>query len=171
MLLKIACFMLLFVAFFVVIVNSTGQKQMQTVQITKYTKIKDKTVASVRAPILRLSEPYRVRELTECPLRCNRLSNCQAVTINETFHCTLFSDLITLLDLEDLIGTLMMVKIPIQDCADPEYFLDWIGMVCRLKFDGLMACSRDKECSGSRGLICTGGICQCKMSNEKYEVI
>ena len=138
MFLKIAFFMLLSLAFFVVIVNLIDQAQMPSIQLTKYKKIKD---------------------------------NCQAVKVNETFHCTLFSDLIYLLDLEDLIGTLMMVKIPIQDCADPEYFLDWIGMVCRLKFNGLMACSRDKECSGSRGLICSGGVCQCKMPNEKYKVI
>ena len=104
MFLKIAFFMLLSLAFSVVIVNLTDQAQMPSIQLTKYKKIKD---------------------------------NCQAVKVNETFHCTLFSDLIYLLDLEDLIGTLMMVKIPIQDCADPEYFLDWIGMVCRLKFNGV----------------------------------
>ena len=172
MYLKLACFVLLVLAFLVVIVKSTDQVQFSpSIQLTRYKKIKDMTVTSVRTPIIRLGEPYRVRESNQCPLGCNRLPNCRAVTVNETMFCSLLSDLITLLDLENEIGTLMMVKSPIQECPNPEYFADLIEKVCRQKLNDSMACSRNGECAGSKGLVCTDGVCQCEFPDKKYEII
>ena len=77
--LKKASFILLFSAFLIDITAS--------IQMIAYKKIKNTAVTSNSTLILKLSDPFPVRDWTQCPLECNRLTNCLAVTLNETNHC------------------------------------------------------------------------------------
>ncbi len=57
---------------------------------------------------------------------------------------------------------------PIRECLNPEYFADMNQKVCKAKFTESTVCTRDGECSDSKGLVCSGGTCQCKNPVYKY---
>ena len=134
---------------------------LEPIKFVKYRKIRNTTVIESSQTSLKL-DSFRVSEINFCPAKCNLLSGCQAVTLNSSNHCTLFSDQITILDLKAENGTLMMTNKPIRECLNPDYFADMNQKVCKVKFTESMACTRDGECSDSKGLVCSGGACQCK---------
>ncbi len=148
MILKLTCFFLL-------------AGCLEPNKFVKYRQIRNTTVIEPSQTSLKL-DSFRVSEINFCPAKCNLLPGCQAVTINSSNHCTLFSDQITTLDLKAENGTLMMTKNPIRECLNPDYFADMNQKVCKAKFAESTVCTRDGECSDSKGLVCSGGVCQCK---------
>jgi len=148
---KLACFLLL-----------TGLIGCwEPIKFVKYRKIRNTTVIEPSQTSLKL-DSFKVSEINFCPARCNLLPGCQAATLNSSNHCTLFSDQITTLDLKAENGTLMMTNKPIRECLNPDYFADMNQKVCKTKLTESMACTRDGECSDSKGLVCSGGTCECK---------
>jgi hypothetical protein len=133
----------------------------EPIKFVKYRKIRNTTVIESSQTSLKL-DSFRVSEINFCPAKCNLLSGCQAVTLNSSNHCTLFSDQITALDLKAENGTLMMTNKSIRECLNPDYFADINQKVCKAKFTESMTCTRDGECSDTKGLVCSGGACQCK---------
>jgi len=151
MLLKLTCFFLL-----------VGLMACwEPIKFVRYRKIQNTTVIESSQTTLEL-DSFKVSEINFCPAKCNLLPGCQAATLNSSNHCTLLSDQITTLDLKAENGTLMMTKKPIRECLNPDYFADLNEKVCKAKFTVSMACSRDGECSESKGLVCSEGACQCK---------
>jgi hypothetical protein len=134
----------------------------EPIQFVKYRQIWNTTVIDSSQTSLKLVDSFKVSEIIFCPVRCNRLSGCQAATINSSNHCTLYSDQITTLDLKAENGTLMLANKPIRECLNPDYFADMNQKVCKAKFTESITCTRDGECSDSRGLVCSGGACKCK---------
>jgi hypothetical protein len=156
MFLKLTCFFLL-----VGLIACT-----EPMKFVKYRKIRNTTVIESSQTSLKL-DSFKVSEINFCPAKCNLLPGCQAVTLNSSNHCTLFSDQITTLDLKEENGTLMMTNKPIRECLNPDYFADMNQKVCKVKLTESMACTRDGECSDSKGLVCSGGVCQCKNPDYK----
>jgi len=133
----------------------------EPIKFVKYRKIRNTTVIESSQTSLKL-DLFKVSEINFCPAKCNLLPGCQAATLNSSNHCTLFSDQITTLDLKAENGTLMMTNKPIRECLNPDYFADMNQKVCKAKFTESVACTRNGECSDSKGLVCSGGVCQCK---------
>jgi len=133
----------------------------EPIKFVKYRQIQNTTVIESSQTSLKV-DSFKVSEVNFCPAKCNLLPGCQAATINSSNHCTLFSDQITTLDLKTENSTLMMTNKPIRECLNPDYFADVNQKVCKAKFTESMACTRDNECSDSKGLVCSGGACQCK---------
>ena len=127
----------------------------------------NKTIIADSQPTYSLLEPFKVKHYSQCGAKCNDIPECQVVTINTTNYCTLFSSQITILDIEIENGTVMMTNKPIKECQNPDYFADMIEMVCKQKFTESMVCSRNGQCSNSKGLFCKYGTCQCQNPNNK----
>jgi len=134
----------------------------EPIKFVKYRQIWNTAVIESSQTSLKLVDSFKVSEIISCPSKCNLLPGCQVATLNSSNHCTLFSDQITTLDLKVENGTLIMTNKPIRECLNPDYFADMNQKVCKAKFTESTACTRDGECSDSKGLVCSGGTCQCK---------
>jgi len=136
-------------------------------KFVRYRKVQNTTVIKASQSSLILLEPFKVSAINFCPARCNLVPECQFAVLNSSNYCTLFSDQVTMLDLEIENGTLMMTNKPIRECLNPDYFADMNEKVCKVKFTESMSCNRDGECSDTKGLVCSSGVCQCK--NPTYK--
>ena len=107
-----------------------------TSDFVRYKKIINKSIADASKPSLQIIgvvTPFKVTNWVDCPLRCNRISECQIATLDEdTYQCSLFSNLTTLLDLIDLKRSLMLCKSPIKECLNEDYFADSVEQVNHL---------------------------------------
>jgi len=133
----------------------------EPIKFVRYKQIRNTAVIGSSQTSLKL-DSFKVSEVNFCPAKCNLLPGCQAATINSSNHCTLFSDQITTFDLKAENGTLIMANKPIRECLNPDYFADMNEKVCKVKLTESTVCNRDGECSDIKGLVCSGGVCQCK---------
>jgi len=133
----------------------------------RYKPYHNTTVIGPNKASLTLVPAFKSKQENLCPAKCNLLPGCQIAVQNSTGYCSLYSEQVTKLDLGIEDGTLLLSNKPIQECLDHEYFADMNEKVCKLKFTESVDCSRNGECSESKGLVCRSGMCQCNNSDYK----
>ena len=135
------------------------------IDFIKYKQNFNITFQAARIPDLKISEPFRVRHIAHCGARCNREAACHTATFNATNYCQLFGDKVTVMDLKEEMGTVMLSKRRMNECDDPDYYADMQEMVCKLRVGGWMTCQRHGHCMS--GLYCNVDICQCRNPRTK----
>lgn len=136
-----------------------------TMTLRKFYRYGNFQVRNSSQSSLQLQTAYQVRSEFECAGHCNRLSNCEVLTLNRTNYCSLYSSDTTLLDLTESTDTQLLSKnSKIKECLNSSYFVDTDQMICRLKFTDAMTCSRDGQCLEAAGLKCIDLECQCNQN-------